>query len=68
MLIVEMLVPPPGENHFAKLLDLEMLVITERGRERTEEEYANLLRMAGLRPTRVVPTLSPVSVVEAVRD
>lgn len=68
VLVVEMVVPPPGEKHFAKLLDLEMMVITDRGRERTEEEYGKLFRGAGLRPTRVVPTLSPVSIVEAIRD
>ena len=67
MLVAEMVVPPPGESHFAKLLDLEMLAITDRGRERTEEEYAALFRASGLRPSRVVPTPSMVSVVEAVK-
>ncbi|MGH7803990.1 MAG: methyltransferase [Candidatus Binatia bacterium] len=68
VLVAEMVVPPPGEKHFAKLLDLEMLVITDRGRERTEEEYGALFRAAGLRPSRLVPTLSPVSIVEAVKE
>lgn len=38
------------------------------GRERTEEEYRRLLEAAGLRLTRVVPTLSPMSDVEAARS
>jgi hypothetical protein len=35
------------------------------GRERTEEEYAALLGRAGFRMTRVVPTISTISLVEA---
>jgi len=41
-------------------------VMTEGGRERTPAEYANLLARAGLSLVRIVPTPSPVSVVEAV--
>jgi len=35
------------------------------GQERTEPEYRQLLEKAGLRLTRVVPTKSEVSIVEA---
>ena len=38
------------------------------GRERTADEYGELLAGAGLRLERVVPTASPVSIVEAVPD
>jgi SAM-dependent methyltransferase len=65
VLVVEAVVPPPGQPGWAKLLDLEMLVLTPRGRERTEEEFAELLRKGGFRQTRVVPTTSPVAVIEA---
>ncbi|MGH7342518.1 MAG: methyltransferase, partial [Candidatus Rokuibacteriota bacterium] len=67
VLVVEAVVPPPGQPGWAKLLDLEMLVLTPRGRERTEREYAALFERGGFRLTRVVPTLSPVSVVEGER-
>jgi hypothetical protein len=40
------------------------LAVGPGGQERTEQEYATLLDKAGLRLTRVVPTESPVSVVE----
>jgi hypothetical protein len=49
----------------AWLTDLIMLT-SQRGQERTEEEYRELLATAGFRLTRVVPTASPVSVIEAV--
>jgi O-methyltransferase len=64
VLIVEMVVPPPNVPHPAKMLDVTMLAITG-GQERTEDEYGDLLAKAGLRLTRVIPTMSPVSIVEA---
>jgi hypothetical protein len=66
LLIVEMVLPAGDEMHPGKLLDLTMLVMPG-GQERTEAEYAALLDMAGFRLTRVVPTQSAVSVVEAVK-
>jgi hypothetical protein len=61
--VCEMVVPDGPEPHFSKLLDLEMLVNTG-GRERTLPEYERLFRQAGFELTRVVPTATPVSVIE----
>ena len=65
ILIVEQVVTDRPESVFAKLLDLEMLVMTPGGRERTEREFQELLRNAGFEMHRIVPTKSPVCVVEA---
>ncbi|GFG49869.1 hypothetical protein MAGR_13100 [Mycolicibacterium agri] len=65
VLLVEMVVPDDDREHMAKLLDLEMLVALA-GRERTAAQYAELLGRAGLRYTRTVPTVGPVSLIEAV--
>ena len=43
-----------------------MMLVAPGGQERTEPEYAELLAKAKFRLQRVVPTPSPVSVVEAV--
>jgi Dimerisation domain/O-methyltransferase domain len=60
------LTPMPGDTpHRGKLQDKIMLVFPG-GQERTEAEYAALLAKAGFTLTRVVPTESPVSLVEAV--
>lgn len=70
LLIVEMILPPPWQADRApmtNLLDLEMLVTTPGGKERTEDEYRALLAGAGLRLTRSVPTQSLVSILEAQR-
>ena len=64
LLLVEMVIPPGNDFHPSKVLDMIMLLFTG-GQERTEAEYAALLAKAGLTLRRVVPTASPVSVVEA---
>jgi len=66
VLLVEQVIPPGNAPFPGKLLDLNMLVMTEGGRERTPSEYASLLGQAGLSLQRIVPTPSPLSVVEAV--
>ena len=66
VLIIETVVPAGNEPHYSKLLDLEMLV-SPGGVERTAEEYGELLSAAGLRLTRIIPTASPYSIVEAVK-
>ncbi|HEX2449477.1 MAG TPA: methyltransferase [Methyloceanibacter sp.] len=50
----------------AKMLDFQMLIMTDGGQERTEEEFRDLLAASGLRLTRIVPTGRPISVIEAV--
>jgi hypothetical protein len=65
MLLVDMVVPDNGVNCFSKLLDLNMLVMNG-GRERTETEFRTLLDASGYKLTRVVPTMAPQSVIEAV--
>jgi SAM-dependent methyltransferase len=64
LLIVETVLPTGDTPHQGKLQDMVMLVIPG-GQERTEDEYATLLGKASLRLSRVVPTDSVVSVVEA---
>ena len=54
-----------GQAVEAYLLDLEMLVVTPGGRERSEAEFRALLKATGFSLTRVVPTATPVSVIEA---
>ena len=64
LLIVEMVLPPGNAMHPGKLLDMIMLAVPG-GTERTEAEYGALLAKAGFKLSRVGPTASPVSVVEA---
>jgi hypothetical protein len=41
-------------------------MMTEGGKERSEEEFAALFAASGLRLNRVVPTARPICVIEAV--
>lgn len=63
VLIVDAVIPPGNEPHPGKLLDLEML-IAPGGLERTAAEFETLLKNSGLELTRIVPTQSPVSIIE----
>ena len=69
LLVVEQLVTAPGTPtlNLAKIIDMIMMCLTEGGRERTEAEYAEILRRSGLRLERVVKTPSQVDVLEAYR-
>ena len=71
LLIVETVLPDEaawaagkGET-FGNHLDINMLVLTG-GRERTPDEFARLFADSGWRLSRVTPTPSPYSIVEAV--
>ncbi|QIS18629.1 methyltransferase [Nocardia terpenica] len=64
LILVEIVLPEDNRPHPGKYIDLEMLV-NSGGRERTEADYRSLLARAGLAVTRVVPTASPESVLEA---
>ncbi len=64
LLIVEFVLPEGDTPHFGKVVDMVMLTVPG-GEERTAAEYGTLLAAAGLKMTRVVPTASDVSIVEA---
>jgi hypothetical protein len=64
VLLVESVIPPGAEPSPGKVMDLEMLAMAG-GRERTEDEFRALFDRAGFDLTRIVPTKSPLSVIEA---
>jgi len=65
LLIVDMVVPDTGARSFSKLLNLNMLAMTG-GRERTKAEFRALLDAADYKLRRIIPTMAPQSVLEAV--
>ena len=65
VLLVDMVVPDTDAMSFSKLLDLNMLAMTG-GRERTKAEFRALLDAAEYKLTRIIPTMAPQSVIEAV--
>lgn len=67
LLVIEAVLTPPDVPHFAKLLDLEMLIMSLGGRERTLEDYRRLYEVAGLELTGAFQTRGPHSVIEGVK-
>ncbi|WP_040806197.1 methyltransferase [Nocardia concava] len=65
LLIIDIVLPENRRPHMGKLLDLEMLINTDGGRERTQTEFGNLLSRSGFTLTKVTPTAAPDSVIEA---
>lgn len=64
LLILETVIPPGNNPMFGKLLDLNMLVIPG-GLERTEEEYKALFAASGFHLSRIIPTTTEISIIEA---
>jgi hypothetical protein len=64
LLIVEFVLPEGDEPFAGKWVDLHMLVMAS-GRERTAEEYRNLLRAGGFKLGSIVPIPLGQSIVEA---
>ena len=72
LLIIERLLPEQIDPNDARtqagfLADLNMMLGTPGGKERTEAEFRHLIAEAGLRFIRVVPTAGTSAIVEAIR-
>ncbi|MFI8084986.1 methyltransferase [Kitasatospora sp. NPDC086009] len=65
VLVLDAVVPRGNAPHQSKTLDL-MMMASLTGRERTEADFAALFDRAGLRLSRLLPTPTVLSVVEAV--
>ncbi|HVG26930.1 MAG TPA: methyltransferase [Acidobacteriaceae bacterium] len=65
VLLAECVLDNGAAPHPGKMLDLEMMAFVG-GKERTEAEFAELFAQAGFQLRRVIPTRSPVALLEAV--
>jgi len=63
--VIELLLGEIGEPSLAPLFDVTMMVMSS-GRERSPVEYKGLFEAAGLRATNVIPTKTPMTILEAV--
>ncbi len=65
VLIVDIVLPDTDGVSFSKLLDLNLQGMTG-GQERTRAEFGALLDAAGYKVKRIIPTMVPQSIIEAV--
>ena len=66
LLVVEMVIPPGNAPALGKIVDIEALIMSSGGYERTEAQYRSMFAGAGLKVTNVISSRSPFSIVEAV--
>jgi hypothetical protein len=64
LLLIEHVIEADNQPGLGKLLDINMLAMTEGGKERTRHEYETLLAEAGFQLIQIVPTASGVCVIE----
>jgi len=64
LILAEAVIDDSAEPHPGKLLDIEMMAFVG-GRERTRNEFWQLLQSAGFRLERIIPTKSPLCLLEA---
>lgn len=70
LLLMERLLPERVTSDDARgrtnlLLDINMMLMSPGGRERTEAEHRDLLQRAGLQVSRTIHTPSPIAIIEA---
>ena len=65
LLVAEMVMPEDDAPFPGKLYDVEMMVVCAEGKQRTPAEFRALFEQAGMTFSRIIPTSSPFSLVEA---
>ena len=68
VLVIETVIGEDNKYEFGKMFDLQMLIGTENGKERTKNEFRNIFEAAGFRLNRVIKTVSPFCIVEGVKN
>ena len=66
LLLVDFVIPSGNEPSLGKLVDLQMLIMSESGRERTPAEFKDLLADGGFRLGEIYATPSPQSIIEGI--
>jgi hypothetical protein len=63
--LIECIIPEDSQPSWTKMMDLQLLTLLS-GKERTEEEYSEMLRTAGFRLDRVIDIGMSTSILESV--
>ncbi|HOY33260.1 MAG TPA: methyltransferase [Bacteroidales bacterium] len=65
LLLIETIIKADNKPSFGKFIDLQMLIGTQGGRERTLDEYSILLNKSGFVLSRIIENATPFSFIEA---
>ena len=67
LLVIERVIAKGDGTDRNKFIDLEMLIMTPGGRERSEADFRALYAKTGFAFDKIIPTTSPFSIVEGTR-
>ncbi len=67
VLVIDAVIQPGNAPDLNKFIDLNMLILTHGGRERTEFEFRSLFEAAGFELTNIFSTPSLFSIIEGIR-
>jgi C-methyltransferase len=67
LLIIDTIIKNNNKYSYGKMLDILMLLGTQDGRERTLNEFRIILEKSGFSIYKVIPTVSPFSLIECVK-
>lgn len=67
VLLIEMIVEEDNRPSYGKIIDIQMLVCMQAGKERTRKEFQAIIEKAGLKIKRIVPTIAPFSIIEIMK-
>jgi hypothetical protein len=67
ILLIELVVEEDNRPSFGKIIDIQMLVCMEAGKERTIKEFQAIIEQADLRISKIIPTIAPFSVIELIK-
>ena len=67
LLVIDAVLPSDNAPDINKFIDLQMLVLTHGGKERTEAELRSLFKAGGFQLTRIIPTPTLFKIIEGKR-
>ena len=67
LLLIETLIEPDNKPSIGKFIDLQMMIATDGGKERTAVEFENILNQAGFTIKKIHNNPTPFCVIEVVK-
>lgn len=64
LLIIEMVIPSGNQSSYSKFNDLEMMLLSSTGRERTMDEFENIISSCNLKRSTLINMPMGVSIIE----
>ncbi|MEI6124488.1 MAG: methyltransferase [Bacteroidota bacterium] len=68
LMLIETIIKPDNKPSFGKFVDLQMLIGTIGGKERTHDEYQQMLSDSGFKLHRIIQNATPFSFIIAVKQ